>query len=110
MQVSLEYLYHFRCDRCDKWWSRADIEPQINEITFCPYCGHHNLVEGIQTFRNAALGDRVVVQVSDQIVNQNPINSDQIPEKISPEIPEQISERISVQISGKSCLERKPDH
>jgi rRNA maturation endonuclease Nob1 len=54
MQVSLEYLYHFRCDRCQKWWTRADNEPAINEITFCPYCGHENLVEGIQTFLNAA--------------------------------------------------------
>ncbi len=54
MQVSLEYLYHFRCDRCQKWWTRADNEPAINEITFCPYCGHENVVEGIQTFLNAA--------------------------------------------------------
>ncbi|MEE3717451.1 hypothetical protein V2H45_11875 [Tumidithrix elongata RA019] len=54
MKVSLEFLYHFRCDRCTQWWSRADIEPQLGEIVYCPYCGHENTVEGIQTFRDAA--------------------------------------------------------
>jgi len=51
MKVSLEYLYHFRCDRCQQWWSRADIEPQIGEHIYCPYCGHTNTVEQVQTFR-----------------------------------------------------------
>lgn len=54
MKISLEYLYHFRCDACGRWWSQADIEPQIGERLFCPACGHANWVEAIQTFRQAA--------------------------------------------------------
>ncbi len=54
MKVSLEYLYHFRCDCCGRWWSQADIEPQIGEILYCPACGQANQVEQIQTFRDAA--------------------------------------------------------
>jgi DNA-directed RNA polymerase subunit RPC12/RpoP len=54
MKVSLEFLYHFCCDRCKIWWSRADIEPQVDEKVYCPNCGHINIVEAIQTFRNAA--------------------------------------------------------
>ncbi|AFY69524.1 hypothetical protein Pse7367_1229 [Thalassoporum mexicanum PCC 7367] len=54
MKVSLEFLYHFRCDRCDNWWSRADIEPKPGDRVYCPQCGSVNTVEEIQTFRNAA--------------------------------------------------------
>ncbi|AFY74012.1 hypothetical protein Syn7502_01983 [Synechococcus sp. PCC 7502] len=54
MKVSLEFLYHFRCDRCDQWWSIADIKPQVGSEMSCPHCGHLNLVESIQTFLEAA--------------------------------------------------------
>jgi DNA-directed RNA polymerase subunit RPC12/RpoP len=54
MQVSLEFLYHFRCDRCSQWWTIADIEPQIGSQIHCPHCGNSNTVENIQTFREAA--------------------------------------------------------
>ena len=65
MKVSLEFLYHFHCDRCRKWWSRADIEPQIGEKVYCPYCGHINTVEAVQTFRNAARGGSCLSQRPD---------------------------------------------
>jgi len=65
MKVSLEFLYHFHCDRCHKWWSRADIEPQIGEQVYCPYCGHINTVEAVQTFRNAARGGSCLSQRPD---------------------------------------------
>ncbi len=54
MKVSLEYLYHFRCDRCSQWWTIADIEPQIGKDMTCPHCNYLNIVESIQTFREAA--------------------------------------------------------
>lgn len=54
MKVSLEFLYHFRCDRCNQWWSIADIEPKIGNSIHCPHCGYLNTVELIQTFREAA--------------------------------------------------------
>ncbi|MGF1576953.1 MAG: hypothetical protein ACFCU9_13645 [Cyanophyceae cyanobacterium] len=56
MKVSLEYLYHFQCDRCSRWWSQADLEPQPGDQLFCPQCGHLNIVERIDTFRTAARG------------------------------------------------------
>lgn len=54
MRVSLEFLYHFCCDRCSRWFSRADIEPQIGEKLYCPSCGHLNKVEIVQTFTQSA--------------------------------------------------------
>ncbi|MFS8872015.1 hypothetical protein NW870_03085 [Synechococcus sp. R50.1] len=56
MRVALEFLYHFCCDRCRRWWSQADVEPQPGDRLYCPYCGHQNCVERIDTFRNAARG------------------------------------------------------
>ncbi|NJK62746.1 MAG: hypothetical protein HC921_08735 [Synechococcaceae cyanobacterium SM2_3_1] len=56
MRVSLEFLYHFQCEVCQRWWSQADIEPHVGEHYYCPYCGHRNQVEGIETFRTAARG------------------------------------------------------
>jgi DNA-directed RNA polymerase subunit RPC12/RpoP len=54
MQVSLEFLYHFRCDRCSQWWTIADIEPKIGADMSCPHCQHLNIVENILTFRETA--------------------------------------------------------
>lgn len=56
MNVALEYLYHFCCDACGRWWSHADLEPQIGDQLYCPHCGHLNRVERIDTFRTAARG------------------------------------------------------
>ena len=53
MKVALEYLYHFRCDRCNAWWSQADIEPKEGDRFYCPRCGELNIVETIQTFKNS---------------------------------------------------------
>ncbi|MFS8881733.1 hypothetical protein [Synechococcus sp. H55.11] len=56
MRVALEFLYHFCCDRCRRWWSQADVEPQPGDRLYCPYCGFQNCIEGIDTFRDAARG------------------------------------------------------
>jgi DNA-directed RNA polymerase subunit RPC12/RpoP len=72
MKVSLEFLYHFRCDRCEQWWSRADIEPEIGETVHCPYCGYVNQVEGIQTFRNAAKNASLGGSQPDSCLRQKP--------------------------------------
>ena len=53
MKVALEYLYHFRCDRCRAWWSQADIDPQPGDKFHCPRCGELNTVDVIQTFRDS---------------------------------------------------------
>lgn len=47
MIVSLEYLYHYRCDHCQKWWTIADLQPVIGEISHCPNCGYTNKITGI---------------------------------------------------------------
>lgn len=49
MKVSLEHLYHAKCDDCDKWWSVADRQPVIGAIAYCPHCGYQNTVERIQS-------------------------------------------------------------
>lgn len=54
MKVSLEHIYHYRCDRCDKWWSIADVQPTIGAISHCPHCGHKNVVEKIQSHQNGS--------------------------------------------------------
>lgn len=35
--VSTEILFHFSCDRCGKWWSVGDWNPQPK--MYCPHCG-----------------------------------------------------------------------
>jgi rubrerythrin len=40
---SVEKLHHFRCVKCNKWWSIGD--PKIagwvtKRELFCPLCGH----------------------------------------------------------------------
>ncbi|PIK97101.1 hypothetical protein [Synechococcus sp. 63AY4M1] len=52
MRVALQFLYHFCCDRCRRWW-RGDR-------LYCPYCGYHNCVERIDTFRDAARGSCLI--------------------------------------------------
>lgn len=37
-RCSLEQLYHFRCGKCDKWWSIADYTP--TETITCPHCAY----------------------------------------------------------------------
>ncbi len=56
MRVALEFLYHFCCDRCQRWWSQADVDPQLGDQLYCPYCGVQNFVERIDTFRDAVRG------------------------------------------------------
>lgn len=47
MKVSLEHLYHYLCDRCEKWWTCANIKPAIGKEVYCPHCGNVNIVEAI---------------------------------------------------------------
>ncbi|MEN9232264.1 MAG: hypothetical protein Q6L68_15310 [Thermostichus sp. DG02_5_bins_236] len=73
MRVALEFLYHFCCDHCQRWWSQADVDPQPGDQLYCPYCGFQNRIERIDTFRNALQGscltrlpDAVSVEPSEQ--------------------------------------------
>lgn len=47
MKASLELLFHYRCDRCQKWWSVADIRPVAGATVRCPHCGDRNTVDGM---------------------------------------------------------------
>lgn len=47
MKVSLELLYHYRCDQCQSWWSVADIYPARLDNIPCPHCAHMNAIESI---------------------------------------------------------------
>ncbi|WP_374825357.1 hypothetical protein [Aerosakkonema sp. BLCC-F183] len=49
MIVHLECLFHYRCDRCDAWWSIADRRSLIGNFKICPDCGYHNTIEGIES-------------------------------------------------------------
>jgi endogenous inhibitor of DNA gyrase (YacG/DUF329 family) len=49
MKVSLEYLYHFCCDRCKKWWTCTDIKTPIGKTVYCPRCQVANKVESVET-------------------------------------------------------------
>ena len=51
MKVSLEYLYHYICDHCQKWWTIADIKPDIGSHALCPHCGKTSLIEEIVQFQ-----------------------------------------------------------
>ena len=35
--ISIEKLFHFSCEFCNKWWTIGDAEPERQY--FCPWCG-----------------------------------------------------------------------
>jgi transcription elongation factor Elf1 len=37
-QRSIEQLSHFRCGKCNKWWSVGDA-PLSKKVWHCPWCG-----------------------------------------------------------------------
>jgi DNA-directed RNA polymerase subunit M/transcription elongation factor TFIIS len=45
----MEFLCHFTCDACKKWWACGDIIPPVGKVMYCPHCGHSNSVEYIET-------------------------------------------------------------
>jgi transcriptional regulator with XRE-family HTH domain len=47
-KVSLERLYHFRCGKCNDWWTVGDRRPRINSIKFCTKCGAKNRITLIE--------------------------------------------------------------
>ena len=46
MKVSIEHLYHFSCDLCQRWWAIADYKWGSQSTMFCPHCGHTNTLPG----------------------------------------------------------------
>lgn len=44
MKISLELLYHYQCDACQKWWSVSDIPPVPGKRVQCIHCGHEDIV------------------------------------------------------------------
>ncbi|MEM9947989.1 MAG: hypothetical protein AAF810_18275 [Cyanobacteria bacterium P01_D01_bin.36] len=42
MKASIERLYHFNCDACQKWWAIADFPWGSQSSMWCPWCGHEN--------------------------------------------------------------------
>lgn len=52
MEIYLEYLYHFKCEKCESWWSVGSVQVLVNEVYFCPFCGHENTVESIDASGN----------------------------------------------------------
>jgi phage FluMu protein Com len=47
VKVSLEKLYHYNCDNCDRWWTVADIVPLLGKLVNCPHCGILNTIEQV---------------------------------------------------------------
>lgn len=44
---SIENLFHFRCSKCQKWWSIGDPKKagwNPRKELFCPLCGHKQKV------------------------------------------------------------------
>ena len=40
---SVETLYHFSCQCCEKWWSISNFE--FRRIITCPYCGSRSSIK-----------------------------------------------------------------
>jgi hypothetical protein len=51
-EVYQEYLYHYHCESCNRWWTVADIAPVIGGSFTCPHCGHAGKVGSIKTAEN----------------------------------------------------------
>jgi chromosome segregation ATPase len=67
MKVSLELLFHYRCDNCDRWWSIADIPPK--PATICPHCGTTNKVEDTQYHLSGNLSTEEIQALSELLSN-----------------------------------------
>jgi RNase P subunit RPR2 len=64
IEAHLEYLYHFHCSSCKRWWTIADIAPrrsseQSTFVVFCPHCGAQHKVGAIVAHADATEIDRV---------------------------------------------------
>jgi len=46
VNISLEFLFHYRCESCNLWWSVADLIP-VQPVTVCPHCWSQNSVDSI---------------------------------------------------------------
>lgn len=49
---SVEYLSHFQCGSCQKWWSIGDA-PLDRKVWYCPWCGKLQVVKDIEDNNNA---------------------------------------------------------
>lgn len=47
MQICIEYLYHYRCDACQQWWSVGDIQPIPGKTIYCLHCGTPDIVPDV---------------------------------------------------------------
>ena len=59
MVVFLEYLFHFNCANCNKWFSIGDWKQpsELNKelVIFCPHCRHCSVIEDITDGKNKSL-------------------------------------------------------
>lgn len=59
IETSIEFIYHYRCLNCDKWWSIADKFHVKNEIIFCPHCGADYRLSAIIAHSELPVIDRI---------------------------------------------------
>lgn len=72
MKVSIEILYHLRCDSCGAWWSSGDRKPK--PVMTCPECEHRNTVEGFQNGKGKDVNglEWVEIESEDQPISFDP--------------------------------------
>ncbi|MEO0434544.1 MAG: hypothetical protein AAF151_22905 [Cyanobacteria bacterium J06656_5] len=68
MKVSIEHLYHFSCDRCQKWWAIGDFPWGSQSSLWCPWCGYENTLPEKPLTGDDFIDDQSVLSpVPDQI-------------------------------------------
>ena len=46
--MSVEVISHFRCGKCNGWWSIGDAVLEEKTEWFCPWCGVKNKFENFK--------------------------------------------------------------
>ena len=47
-QYSIEQLYHFRCGKCNRWWSIGDFNQHSVKLVCCPWCGESGAISPME--------------------------------------------------------------
>lgn len=42
IRTTLEYIWHFTCDKCLGWWTIASHENYRPKKMYCPHCGEYH--------------------------------------------------------------------
>jgi DNA-directed RNA polymerase subunit RPC12/RpoP len=76
IEANLEYLYHYKCKQCLKWWTVGDICPfwsstEPGAKVYCPHCGSVYEVIGVVSHSQAPQIKRIEIRAQTTLRNEH---------------------------------------